>query len=391
MEKEFGKEAYVKTSVLFEAIGVNLEAARKTHTSMGLSGNFQASGLLDKRTVVMYLNEYAKPHSRRDKEVNERCLAFLSNIESVFQLEGNSPIPTFSNPIPNHVSIPNPVKKSSFSIPNPSLVSEKEKELESLFQVQIQKNRELEKELELKEKELIKSKSDSNILLFQKELELKENFEKELDSRLEKALNTGSKVYDDRLRELKETIATLKSDHEFEIRQILSQVDEHKKKLDKDFDSFVIQRESELSRKALIDFNTSFEVWKRLGSDKLFYVALLSQVLGVVGFYSLFGLFGLFMGLVVFIVFLDSVETQANATMKDSSLMARSMMFAVETAFLVFAHQPFIQKYTEDNKLPTLGGVSYQFHGWLLAVVISVFSFYSIYQIYLKNKDKANV
>jgi hypothetical protein len=282
---------------------------------------------------------------------------------------------SYSKAIPNPIPNPNPIPSMELELLNSN----------SLFQ--IQRITELEKELELRNRELKESYSKS----YSTELELRANLEKQFQSRLESTHGTTSKVYEERLNELKASIANLKSDHEYELRQANQATENYKRKLDQDFDAELEKEKERLRKSDLLASNSRWEIWKRLSTDKLFYVALLSQVLGVIGFTSLFGVFGLFMGLIAFIVFLDSVETQANTLMGDSSFTARFMMFAVEGSFLVFSHQPFIQKYTKDNELPTVGGASFEFHGWVLAIVISIFSFYSIYQIYLKNKDKANV
>jgi hypothetical protein len=377
MEKE------LQASKLFEAIGVEWDSARKTHANMGLSGNLQKDAGIDQETARLYLAEYAKPHSRRAASINEKASQFLEDMELLFNSksyskgngigESNSKSNSKSKAIP----IPNP-------IPNPSMELESLKsKSNSLFQ----RVSELEKELETRNRELKESYSKSKAT----ELDLRANLEKQFQARLESTTGTTSKVYEDRLNELKTTIATLKSDHEYELRQANQATENYKRKLDQDFDMELEKEKERLQKSDLIASNSRWEIWKRLSTDKLFYVALLSQVLGVIGFTSLFGIFGLFMGLIAFIVFLDSVETQANTLMGDSSFTARFMMFAVEGSFLVFSHQPFIQKYTKDNELPTVGGTSFEFHGWVLAIVISIFSFYSIYQIYLKNKDKANV
>lgn len=362
---------------LFEAIGVEWDSARKTHSNMGLSGNLQKDAVIDKETARLYLSEYAKPHSRRAASINERASQFLENMELLF----NSKSYSNGNGIGEAKSI-----SYSKAIPNPNPSMELDL-LKSDSKSQIQRITELEKELRNRDLELKESYSKFKST----ELELRANLEKQFQARLESTHGTTSKVYEDRLNELKTTIANLKSDHEYELRQANQETENYKRKLDQDFDKELELEKERLRKSDLIASNSRWEIWKRLSTDKLFYVALLSQVLGVIGFTSLFGIFGLFMGLIAFIVFLDSVETQANTLMGDSSFTARFMMFAVEGSFLVFSHQPFIQKYTNDNGLPTVGGTSFEFHGWVLAIVISIFSFYSIYQIYLKNKDKANV
>jgi hypothetical protein len=203
MEKEL--EAYQ----LFEAIGVEWDSARKTHSNMGLSGNLQKDARMNQEIARLYLAEYAKPHSRRAASINEKASKLLENIELLFDSNSKSSgigeAKSNSNSKSKAIPIPNPN-------PNPSMELDL---LKSNSNSQIQRITELEKELRNRELELKESYSNSKST----ELELRTNLEKQFQFRLESTHGTTSKVYEDRLNELKASIANLKSDHEYELRQ----------------------------------------------------------------------------------------------------------------------------------------------------------------------------